>query len=104
MNIRTRWHVALSAASLAVALVGASPAFAAGAPAALDCAIEFQLKGWSAVYERADGTGTVRCTNGTSMPVVIRARGAGISVGKSKIEHGTGKFSGVYRLSDVLGK
>ena len=37
------------------------------------------------------------------MPVVIHARGAGISFGKSKIEHGTGKFSDVYKLSDVPG-
>ena len=38
-----------------------------------------------------------------SIPVVIHVRGAGISVGKSKIDHGTGKFSEVYNISDVLG-
>jgi len=90
-------------AALAIALLGASSAFAADDPPAVDCTIRFKLSGWSAVYERADGTGIVNCEDGSSMPVVIHVRGAGISVGKSKIDNGTGKFSEVHKISDVLG-
>jgi hypothetical protein len=100
---RTWWARALPvAAALAAALVGATTAFGEDAPA-LECTMTFQLKSWSAIYERADGSGTVKCSDGTSMPVIIHARGAGLSVGKSRIEHGTGRFADVRRISQVPG-
>jgi len=37
------------------------------------------------------------------MRVVIRARGAGLTVGKSKIDNGTGRFRFVQRIDQVLG-
>ena len=92
----------LVAATLAIAIVGTSVAFA-DEPPTVDCTMRFQLSGWSAIYERADGTGTIACTDGTSLPVVIHARGAGVTVGKSKITSGTGKFADVHRISDVIG-
>jgi hypothetical protein len=75
----------------------------AAGTADLDCTLKFQTKGWSAIYKRADGTGTVTCADGTSMAVTIKLRGAGATVGKSQIDNGTGKFTDVRGIKDVLG-
>lgn len=75
----------------------------ASARGPVECKLEFQLSGWSILYQRASGTGTVTCDNGHSLPVRIRAKGGGLTVGKSRIERGTGNFSGVYNINDVLG-
>lgn len=37
------------------------------------------------------------------MAVHISAKGGGLSFGKSRIENGTGEFSGVHGIRDVLG-
>ena len=102
MNITNLRHTILVAATLAIALIGTSAAFADDRPI-IDCTMRFNLSGWSAIYERADGTGTIACADGTSLPVVIQARGAGFTVGKSKITNGTGKFVHVRQISDVFG-
>ena len=92
-----------AAAALSIAIAGGiSPALADDAPQ-LDCTMKFKISGWSAIYERADGIGTVTCADGTSMPVVIRARGAGLTVGKSKMDNGTGTFAYVHSIDQVLG-
>jgi hypothetical protein len=80
--------------------VVAMPAQASGP---IHCKLAFNLSGWSIFYKTASGTGTVTCDNGESMPVRIRAKGGGLTVGKSKIENGTGEFSGVFNINDVLG-
>lgn len=77
------------------------PATSARGP--VECKLEFQLSGWSILYKSSTGTGTVTCDNGHSMPVRIRTKGGGLTVGKSRIERGTGNFSGVYNIKDVLG-
>ncbi|QSX79543.1 hypothetical protein [Agrilutibacter solisilvae] len=83
-------------------LVGAwAPVALAAGP--IDCRMQFDLSGWSLFYKTASGAGTVSCDNGQSMPVRIRAKGGGITVGKSSIRDGTGEFSGVYSIDDVLG-
>jgi hypothetical protein len=102
MNITNLRHTILVAATLAIALIGTSAAFADDRPI-IDCTMRFNLSGWSAIYERADGSGTISCADGTSLPVVIHARGAGVTVGKSKITNGTGKFAEVHQISDVIG-
>ena len=86
-------------------LVSTLLALAAGASQAADlsCSLKFSTKGWSAVYKRADGTGTVTCEDGTSMAVTIKMRGGGVTVGKSEIDDGTGKFTHVLKINDVLG-
>ena len=76
------------------------PAYASGP---ITCKLAFNLSGWSIFYKTASGVGTVTCDNGESMPVRIRAKGGGLTVGKSKIENGTGEFSGVFNINDVLG-
>ena len=68
-----------------------------------DCKLKFNLAGWSAFYKTASGDGTITCDNGQKLNVRIEARGGGLSFGKSKIENGTGEFSGVRDIHDVLG-
>jgi hypothetical protein len=69
----------------------------------LDCKLKFSLSTWSAIYKHSEGNGIVTCENGKSMRVNILAKGAGLTVGKSHIDGGTGRFSDIHRISDVLG-
>lgn len=85
----------------ACALIAASLPARAGGP--IDCRLEFTMAGWSVFYKTASGTGTVSCDNGQRMAVRIRAKGGGLSFGKSRIENGTGEFSGVHHIREVLG-
>lgn len=91
-----------SMVALALALaVGAG--MAAAADRDLSCTLKFTSRQWSAVYSSAEGEGTVSCDNGTSMPVTISAKGVGLTAGKWKITDGTGKFTRVTAIEDVLG-
>ena len=45
----------------------------------------------------------VTCDNGQWAPVKIRARGVGLTVGKTKIEDGKGEFSNVPAIGEVFG-
>jgi hypothetical protein len=74
------------------------------AKAKVDCTMKFTLKGWSAFYKRADGTGTVTCNNGQTAAVKLEARGGGLTAGKSSIENGTGEFSNVKNIDEIFGK
>jgi hypothetical protein len=95
-------HVfAKSVAALALCAVGSHQAFAANAE--LDCKMHFSLTTWSAIYKHAEGSGVVKCENGSSMRVNITTKGAGLTVGKSHIDNGTGTFSDVHSIDDVLG-
>jgi hypothetical protein len=67
------------------------------------CTMTFTMSGWSAFYKAANGTGSVHCDNGQSMRVKLRARGGGLTVGKSTIDDGKGEFSSVTRINDLLG-
>lgn len=88
---------------LACALAIAPAAPAQAAPGPIDCKLRFQLAGWSLFYKTAAGEGTVSCDNGQRLAVRIRAKGGGLSFGKSRIENGSGEFSGVRDIRDVLG-
>ena len=79
------------------------PRAAVAETADLDCKLRFSLTGWSLIYKHAEGSGVVTCANGKSMPVKVEAHGGGITVGKSHIDNGTGKFTDVHRIEDVLG-
>lgn len=69
----------------------------------LSCTLDFSMSGWSIFYKTASGHGTVRCSNGQSMAVRIETRGGGLSLGRSRIDNGTGSFAGVKHINDVLG-
>ena len=78
----------------------------AGAPLAwseTNCRMSFELKGWSAIYKVAHGHGRITCDNGQAADVRIEAKGGGLTVGKSEITNGTGRFSGVASIDSVFG-
>ncbi len=91
----------------ALALVAAFGMAIFSAPAAqaaeLDCKLTFNLKGWSAIYKHSSGSGVVSCNNGQTMRIKITANGGGLTAGKTRIDNGTGKFSDVHTINDVLG-
>lgn len=94
---RTVPTIATLAAALAL-LAAASPA-----AALIDCEMTFTLSGWSAFYKTAKGQGTITCDNGQSAKVKISAKGGGLTVGKSKVRDGYGKFSEVASLDELFG-
>jgi hypothetical protein len=95
-----RTHLMIPAAALAVYLAAAvTPAQAAET----HCSMTFDLSGWSAFYKTASGGGTVTCDNGQTAKVAIKATGGGLTVGKSKITDGHGKFSPVSGIADLYG-
>jgi hypothetical protein len=69
----------------------------------IDCRLTFSMSGWSVFYKTSSGEGTVSCDNGQRLAVRISAKGGGLSFGKSRIDNGTGEFSGVRDIRDVLG-
>jgi hypothetical protein len=91
--------VLASVVSMAVVL----PRMANAETADLDCKLKFSLTGWSLIYKHSEGSGVVSCANGKSMHVKVEAHGGGITVGKSHIDNGTGKFTDVHKIEDVLG-
>ncbi|MDR3387376.1 MAG: hypothetical protein P4L92_10020 [Rudaea sp.] len=103
MNIKTCAGVLGAAVVLSVFAMHAPNARAAGT-ADLDCKLHFNLSGWSAIYKHAEGSGTVTCADGKSIPVNIEAKGGGLTVGKFKVDDGTGKFSDVHNIHEVLGR
>lgn len=98
-------HVARKSLSVVavVCAVGFACTQAQAAEANLDCKLKFSLSGWSAIYKHAEGSGMVTCENGSSLRVSIASKGGGLTVGKSHIDNGTGKFSDVHSINDVLG-
>jgi len=97
MTARRIREVFIGAAACAVLLVSAT-----AAQAAL-CTMEFNLRGWSAFYRTASGHGTITCNNGQAAHVAIRAKGGGLTVGKSKVTNGRGKFSEVGSIDELFG-
>lgn len=98
--------VVLGGVITATALLGACSLFGpttAQAAADVKCTMSFEMKGWSAFYKTASGTGTITCDNGQSMKVKLSAKGGGLTVGKSSIEDGHGEFSAVTGISETLG-
>jgi hypothetical protein len=96
-----------AAALIGAALLGAAALAAAphgyAAEADLDCKLSFTMKGWSAIVKKAEGHGTVTCANGESMPVDLTVVGGGLTAGKWQINDGSGTFTDVHNISDVLG-
>lgn len=88
----------------AAALLGAQQAMADEERAELGCRLNFSLHGWSAIYSTAEGRGTVSCNDGSTMPVVITAKGGGLTAGRSQVDHGVGRFTHVRAIDDVLGR
>ena len=86
----------------ACALLAVLPT-AATAGGNVSCELRFQMSGWSIFYKESSGSGTIKCSNGQSMAVKLRARGGGLSFGKSTIDDGRGEFSGVSNIDELIG-
>jgi len=87
---------------VACAMLAGSPT-AATAGGNKYCGLSFRMSGWSLFYKESSGSGTIRCSNGQSMAVKLRARGGGLTIGKSTIDDGHGEFSGVDNISELIG-
>ena len=86
-----------------LALAVVAPLAHADEKGQIECKLTYSLKGWSAFYKTAKGEGKITCSNGQSMAVSIETKGGGITFGKSEIKDGTGKFSAVSKIDDLLG-
>jgi hypothetical protein len=94
-----KWMIsAILAASAALAM----PA-TANADGNVKCRMTFKISGWSVFYKESNGTGTIKCSNGQSMNVKLKARGGGLTVGKSTIDNGQGDFSAVSNINELPG-
>ncbi|MEO6968371.1 MAG: hypothetical protein ABI132_07990 [Rhodanobacteraceae bacterium] len=100
--IKTR-HLAMLIGGALLCAGAFAPQRASAASADLECKMQFSMKGWSAIIKRAEGHGTVTCANGESMAVNLRVIGGGLTAGKWQIDNGTGAFTDVHRISEVLG-
>jgi hypothetical protein len=65
--------------------------------------MRYSIAGWSAGYATASGSGTITCNNGQSTRVSLRAKGGGLTAGKSKTINGSGTFSEVGNVSELFG-
>lgn len=92
---------AIAGVGLALSLLLTSAGASAGAD--VKCSMSFQMKGWSAFYKTASGSGTITCSNGQTLAVKLQATGGGLTVGKSSIENGHGEFSGATGVQELLG-
>ncbi|MBO9662040.1 hypothetical protein [Dokdonella sp.] len=95
--------LAVLAAAVALGFAVSAPQRASAAEADLDCKLRFSLTGWSLIYKHAEGNGVVTCADGKSMRVKIESKGGGLTAGKSHIDNGTGRFTDVRKIEDVLG-
>ena len=83
----------------AAALLLAGPA----AAKMTSCELDYELEGWSFVFKKYEGKGTVRCENGQKVGVAIILRGGGFTLGKSRIDAGSGTFSSVRDIKEIFG-
>jgi len=67
------------------------------------CKMTYSLTGWSAGYSTASGSGTISCDNGQAARSFLRAKGGGLTAGKSKIVNGSGTFSEVGDIGELFG-
>jgi hypothetical protein len=88
-----------------IAVVATASLFAAASPAwsGTKCTLRYSLAGWSAIYSTASGTGTATCDNGESARVSLKAKGGGLTAGKSKIVNGSGTFSEIADINELFG-
>lgn len=93
-----RWVGGTAAVATAALLALAPPAWSG-----TKCTLRYSLAGWSAIYSTASGSGTATCDNGKSARVSLKAKGGGLTAGKSKIVNGTGTFSEIDDINELFG-
>ena len=67
------------------------------------CTLEFSTQTWWPLYGGASGIGTIRCRTGQAIAVDVIAKGPGLRIDHWKIRHGTGRYSRVRGIEDLLG-
>jgi len=90
------WRIRIG--MLALVALASTPA-----QGSISCTMTFSLKGWSAFYKTARGSGTIKCDNGQTIPVTIQTTGGGLTFGKSKVVDGRGTFSPVESVKELFG-
>lgn len=98
-----RRHMVLGLAGMALLLLVAAPAAAAETMTTTVCKMDFTLKGWSAGYKTAKGTGTISCDNGQTAEVKLHGTGGGLTAGRSAVRDGHGKFTPVAGIGELFG-
>lgn len=96
----TRRGLAFSAVLLLALL---SPAAPAGAARLTKCDMRYTLREWSIFYKVAHGDGVITCDNGQRAAVYLRAKGGGLTAGKSEVREGHGEFSQVSDIRELFG-
>ena len=94
-------RVIIGFSALALSLLMMAPALADTNTTV--CQMDYTLKGWSAFYKTAHGSGTITCADGQTAQVKIKATGGGLTAGKSEIREGYGKFSEVANIKELFG-
>lgn len=97
-----RMRKALGIAAVAALALTSVPG-SATAGEMVSCTMTYTLKGWSAFYKTSKGEGTVTCNNGQSAAVKVKAKGGGITFGKSEVLDGEGTFSDVKDIGEIFG-
>jgi hypothetical protein len=69
----------------------------------VQCTMTFDLKSWSAFFKSSKGEGTITCDNGQTANVRIKAKGGGITFGKSEVIGGSGNFTGARNINELFG-
>ena len=67
------------------------------------CNLHYDMSGGGAFYKHSTGQGTITCSNGQKLAVTIESKGGGLTFGHSQIKDGTGKFSPVHDIHDLVG-
>jgi hypothetical protein len=93
------WMYGVASVAMMSLVALAPPAWGASTK----CKMRYSLAGWSAGYSTATGSGTITCDNGQSARVSLRAKGGGLTAGKSKTINGGGTFSEVADISELFG-
>ena len=88
----------------AVACLAMGVAVSAAQARTTECKMSYNLKGWSAFYKTAAGSGTIRCNNGQKANVRLSVRGGGLTAGKTDIRDGAGYFSPVSGIDELFGR
>ena len=67
------------------------------------CNLQYDMSGGGAFYKHSTGQGTITCSNGQKLAVNIESKGGGLTFGHSQIKDGTGRFSPVHDIHDLIG-
>lgn len=67
------------------------------------CRMDYTMKGWSAFYKTARGSGTITCDDGQTASVKLKATGGGLTAGKFEVREGIGRFSEVASIRELFG-